>query len=36
MVLARDVFREFFRLRWASLLINLVCLLDWPFYKKSP
>ena len=33
-VSARDVSRHFFRLRWASLLINLVCLLlGWSFYN---
>ena len=33
---ARDVSRDFFRSRWASLLINLVCLLlGWPFYTRN-
>ena len=31
-VSARDISRDFFRSRWASSLINLVCLLGWPFY----
>ena len=33
-VSARDVSRDFFRSRWASPWINLVCLLlGWPFYN---
>ena len=32
-VSARNVLRKFFCLRWASFLINLVYLLDWPFYN---
>ena len=34
-VSARDVSRDFFRSRWAFLLINLVCLPGWPFYTIS-
>ena len=30
---ARDVSCNFFRLCWAFPLINLVCLLSWPFYN---
>ena len=32
---ARDVLRNFFRSRWASSSINLVCLLSWPFYNSK-
>ena len=35
-VSARNVSRDFFCLRWASPLINLVCLLlSWPFYNSQ-
>ena len=34
-VLVYDISRDFFRSRWASLLINLVyLLLSWPFYRN--
>ena len=32
---ACDVSRDFFRSRWASPSINLVCLLGWPFYNSK-
>ena len=34
-VSARDVSRDFFYWRRASLSINLVCLLGWPFYNSK-
>ena len=34
-VLAHDVLRNFFHSRWASPLINQVCLLNWPFYNSK-